>query len=147
MMALFFVFFGFSTAFGEMVCPGTPAPVHAGMEIVATASASCEYVEDEMKARIEGQFDKWHDPHHNGTYHLDHASNGTLTAHRRTGDDKYTDKMVFKPARSRRVQSRKFSVSAMLAQTTAIYGCSTAARKMAANRFCTTSRRTKSLTK
>merc|ERR1719174_305227 len=85
MMALFFVFFGFSTAFGRMVCPGSPSHVHAGMEVVATAAASCSYVEDEMKARINGQFDKWHDPHHNGT----------LSAHRRTGDDKYTDKMVF----------------------------------------------------
>merc|ERR1712096_251955 len=95
MMTLFFVFFGFSTAFGNMVCPSSPASVHAGMEIVATASAACSDVEDEMKARINGQFNKWHDPHHNGTYSLDNASNGTLAAHRRTGDDKYTDKMVF----------------------------------------------------
>merc|ERR1711998_322432 len=41
-----------------------------------------------------GQYGQWHDPHNNGTYVVDSATANELKIHRRTGDNKYTDKMV-----------------------------------------------------
>jgi hypothetical protein len=80
-----------------MKCPGSPALIHAGMEITATAAASCDDVAAEILARIAGQSTgKWHDPHHNGTYSVDDKK--TLAIRRVTGDHKpgpYTDKQQF----------------------------------------------------
>mmetsp|Transcript_5215 Transcript_5215/g.10606 ORF Transcript_5215/g.10606 Transcript_5215/m.10606 type:complete len:171 (+) Transcript_5215:106-618(+) len=78
-----------------MVCPGSPAALfHCGMRITATASASCATVEAEAKARVAGQFAKWHDPHNNGTYTAA-SLGGAMSFSRLTGDKKYTDKMIF----------------------------------------------------
>jgi len=87
----------FGTASATVTCPGSPAWVHAGMEITATASASCQDVQDEMIARVNGQYAQWHDPHNNGTYTLTgHTLRGDLSFSRVTGNKKYTDKMQFK---------------------------------------------------
>jgi uncharacterized protein (DUF2147 family) len=78
-----------------MTCPSTPAWVAAGMKITTVASASCDKVEAEIKARVNGQATKaWHDPHNNGKYTL-HNYGGTLSTSRLTGDGKYTDKQIF----------------------------------------------------
>ena len=49
-----------------------------------------------MLARVGGQFSSWHDPHNNGTYQiLDKSQDDMLALLRRTGNDKYTDKLTF----------------------------------------------------
>ena len=80
----------------EMLCPPTAAPlgVACGMKISTTATASCSNVLAEMKARVNGQFGSWHDPHNNGTYAVQ-SYGGTFSASRVTGNGKYTDKMIF----------------------------------------------------
>merc|ERR1711959_228025 len=79
----------------SMVCPPTAAWGPAcGMKLTATASASCDAVLEEMKARVEGQYGSWHDPHNNGTYKVE-AYGGTFSTSRLTGDGKYTDKQIF----------------------------------------------------
>merc|ERR1712203_128233 len=79
-----------------MTCPSTAAWLGAcGMKITTTASASCDKVEAEMKARVNGQASgAWHDPHNNGKYTLQNYG-GTLSTSRLTGDGKYTDKQIF----------------------------------------------------
>merc|ERR1712039_935972 len=80
----------------DMTCPSTGAWFGAaGMKITTTASASCDKVEAEIKARVNGQASKaWHDPHNNGKYTLQNYG-GTLSTSRLTGDGKYTDKQIF----------------------------------------------------
>merc|ERR1712137_1224647 len=82
------------TDVSDMVCPGSPAGTHAGMMLTAIADASCAYVEAEVNARVAGQ-GGWIDPHNQGTYSQWAHDGGTLSFKRRTGDDKYTDAMVF----------------------------------------------------
>jgi len=81
-------------ASGDMTCPDTPSSVACGMKITTTASASCDDVLAEMKARVGGQYSKWHDPHNNGTY-TEQNYGGTYSTSRVTGDGKYTDKEIF----------------------------------------------------
>jgi len=80
----------------DMLCPSTAAPlgVACGMQITTTAATSCSNVLAEMKARVNGQYGGWHDPHNNGTYSVQ-SFGGTFSASRLTGDGKYTDKMIF----------------------------------------------------
>lgn len=85
---------GLVPAMGDMKCPGSPAPIHCGMRLTATASTSCDKVQAEMDGRVAGQYAKWHDPHNNGTY-TKQAYGGTASYSRLTGDGKYTDKMIF----------------------------------------------------
>lgn len=79
---------------GEMTCPSTPAAVACGMKLTAEASTTCDKVEAEIKARVGGQYTKWHDPHNNGTY-TEEKYGGTVSTSRLTGDGKYTDKQIF----------------------------------------------------
>lgn len=78
-------------------CPGSSAWIHASCKTKVSASASCEDVKAEMVARVNGQYETWHDPHNNGTYSVtDKDSDGsTLSLKRKTGDGKYTDKITF----------------------------------------------------
>jgi len=80
----------------DMLCPSTAAPlgVACGMQITTTAAASCSTVLSEMRARVNGQYGSWHDPHNNGTYAAQ-SYGGTFSASRLTGNGKYTDKMIF----------------------------------------------------
>jgi hypothetical protein len=64
------------------------------VKLTATAAASCADVKAEMAARVDGQFAKWHDPHNNGTYTAQ-SYGGDWSASRKTGDGKYTDKLIF----------------------------------------------------
>merc|ERR1719428_1441119 len=48
-----------------------------------------------MKARVSGQYNTWHDPHNNGTYTLVSATDSELDMTRKTGNGKYTDKLIF----------------------------------------------------
>merc|ERR1712097_76319 len=59
-------------------------------------------VRSEMSARVSSQYDKWIDPHNNGTYAITDSSDSSLSLTRRTGNGRYTDKMkfVFKAAGS-----------------------------------------------
>mmetsp|Transcript_13779 Transcript_13779/g.43590 ORF Transcript_13779/g.43590 Transcript_13779/m.43590 type:complete len:176 (+) Transcript_13779:80-607(+) len=83
------------SAAASMICPGSPAWFsHCGMRITATARASCVEVEAEARARVAGQYARWHDPHNNGTY-SPASFGGTMSFTRLTGDRKYTDKMIF----------------------------------------------------
>jgi cathepsin D len=78
-----------------MTCPGTSAWVAAGMQVTTTAATSCDKVEAEIKARVNGQSNNaWHDPHNNGKYTLQNYG-GTVSTSRLTGDGKYTDKQIF----------------------------------------------------
>merc|ERR1711957_1058082 len=58
------------------------------------ASTTCDKVEAEIKARVNGQYTKWHDPHNNGTYAFQ-SYGGTVSTSRVTGNGKYTDKQIF----------------------------------------------------
>merc|ERR1712048_848471 len=83
------------SAVTSVQCPSTPSLVAAGMEITTTASASCDDVEAEIKARVAGQSTgKWHDPHNNGKYSIA-SFGGTLSTQRVTGNGKYTDHQIF----------------------------------------------------
>merc|ERR1712014_69873 len=76
-------------------CPGSSAAVYANAALTATATASCDTVQQEIKDRLAGK-NGWYDAHNRGTYTEVSPTNGaTITATRRTGDDKYTDKMSF----------------------------------------------------
>jgi hypothetical protein len=79
-----------------MQCPSTDAwGSAAGMKITTVASASCDKVETEIKARVIGQSNQvWHDPHNNGKYTLQNYG-GTVSTSRLTGDGRYTDKQIF----------------------------------------------------
>lgn len=84
-----------AVATASMSCPSTAAWGPAcGMKVTTTASASCADVQAEIKARIDGQYGKWHDPHNNGTYKME-SYGGTFSTSRLTGDGKYTDKQIF----------------------------------------------------
>ena len=116
-------FKGSSSSF-DGVCPSTPVSfgVACGMRISTVAAASCDDVLAEINARINGQGSVWHDPHNNGTYTKcvnpietlptltffvisrgptpclycrRQSYGGSYSASRRTGDGKYTDKMIF----------------------------------------------------
>mmetsp|Transcript_3273 Transcript_3273/g.7746 ORF Transcript_3273/g.7746 Transcript_3273/m.7746 type:complete len:217 (-) Transcript_3273:550-1200(-) len=79
----------------EMVCPETKALVACGMQITATAEASCDDVLAEMKARVAGQLDSsWDDPHNHGNYTVE-SYGGSFSTSRITGDGKFLDKQVF----------------------------------------------------
>ena len=77
-------------------CPGSPSWIHASARVTAAVNAPCEEVREEMRARVNGQFEHWHDPHNNGTYAvLDAGAADSLKLQRLTGDRKYTDKLTF----------------------------------------------------
>jgi len=79
----------------DMVCPPTAAWGPAcGMKLTTTAAASCDVVVEEMRARVNGQYSQWHDPHNNGTYKIEQYG-GSFSTSRLTGDGKYTDKQIF----------------------------------------------------
>jgi len=68
---------------------------HASCELTVDFSNSCGDVQTEMKARINGQYNEWHDPHNNGTYAITSSSGNELATSRLTGDKKYTDLQLF----------------------------------------------------
>ena len=77
-------------------CPSSPSFIHASAKVTSVAQASCENVREEMLARIDGQFEHWHDPHNNGTYAvLDASGSDKLVLQRTTGNRKYVDKLAF----------------------------------------------------
>tara|TARA_R110002050_G_scaffold159843_1_gene289267 strand:- start:12 stop:404 length:393 start_codon:yes stop_codon:yes gene_type:complete len=79
-----------------MLCPDSPVSQHAGCEVTVQFKNACGQVRDEIENRVIGQYNRWHDPHNNGTYTLDDiSSDSTWYLHRLTGDLKYTDKMIF----------------------------------------------------
>ena len=79
-------------------CPGSPASmVHASANVHAVFAHSCDVVASEIFNRVNGA-SGWVDPHNEGHYTLlsQQPGSGTPTKinlSRRTGDDKYTDKM------------------------------------------------------
>lgn len=54
----------------------------------------CISCRTEITKRVDGQYEAWHDPHNNGTYVITSGMN-ELNLERRTGDGKYTDKILF----------------------------------------------------
>lgn len=79
-------------------CPGSESFIHASCStVVSVEGFSCTEVKEEILARIAGQHTgKWQDPHNNGKYKvIEAADDGSLLLSRRTGNDKYTDKMLF----------------------------------------------------
>jgi len=74
-------------------CPGGPRVTHAGLRMTSTATASCHTVKAEMLSRVAG-VSGWYDQHNRGTY-TEQDYGGDVSFSRRTGDDKYTDKMIF----------------------------------------------------
>jgi hypothetical protein len=79
-------------------CPGSPARVmHASANVHVVFAHSCDVVASEIFNRVNGA-SGWVDPHNEGHYTLlsQQPASGTPTKinlSRRTGDDKYTDKM------------------------------------------------------
>lgn len=56
---------------GAMKCPGSSSWVHASAKVEVLASATCQDVMEEIKARVAGnEAGTWHDPHNGGTYSL-----------------------------------------------------------------------------
>merc|ERR1711998_640000 len=50
-------------------CPSSGSMVHASCDLTLEfPNDSCATVAAEVEARVEGQYDQWHDPHNNGTY-------------------------------------------------------------------------------
>jgi hypothetical protein len=82
----------------DIKCPSSPSSVHAWAQITTTAATSCRKVKEEVLARIAGQASgMWHDPHNNGTYHVDDSSSNIIQIRRVTGNHKpgpYTDKII-----------------------------------------------------
>lgn len=76
------------------MCPGSPAFVHASARVRALADVPCDVVRAEMLARVEGQFESWHDPHNNGTYTAKWRAPRNLAFERLTGNGKYIDKVM-----------------------------------------------------
>ena len=79
----------------QMTCPKSASSVHAGCEVTTSFKDSCSSVQAEIKARVNGQYEAWHDPHNNGTYTLISSSDSTYELSRLTGDKKYTDQIIF----------------------------------------------------
>merc|ERR1712110_367853 len=83
-----------------MACPGSAVATHAGIQVTATASATCDTVKKEMKARINGE-SGWTDPHNGGIYSILSDSGAQLLTQRTTnpatsyGHKVYTDKQIF----------------------------------------------------
>ena len=80
---------------GDYACPKSPAYVYASCRVTVIVHLPCFSVREEMLSRVYGQFDMWHDPHNNGTYNVLERGEYELWLTRRTGDDKYTDKLTF----------------------------------------------------
>mmetsp|Transcript_64878 Transcript_64878/g.130408 ORF Transcript_64878/g.130408 Transcript_64878/m.130408 type:complete len:181 (-) Transcript_64878:265-807(-) len=76
-------------------CPGSKALIHAKARVRLRVLASCSDAMAEMKARVNGQYDLWHDPHNNGTYRLLRSDPSGLEFSRVTGNKKYTDLLTF----------------------------------------------------
>mmetsp|Transcript_10909 Transcript_10909/g.16631 ORF Transcript_10909/g.16631 Transcript_10909/m.16631 type:complete len:162 (-) Transcript_10909:130-615(-) len=76
-------------------CPASDSMVHAGCEMEVQFDNSCSDVQNEILARINGQYSSWHDPHNNGTYTLQSQTDQQFEMSRLTGDEKYTDKIIF----------------------------------------------------
>jgi hypothetical protein len=68
------------------------------MKVTAAADASCDAVQQEIEARVSGN---WVDPHNGGIYSLISSSNGVINTQRTTnpatsvGGNVYTDKQTF----------------------------------------------------
>ena len=85
----------FDPAAGGVECPSSGSPVHAWCEVVSVAAASCADVKAEVLARVDGQYESWHDPHNNGTYTLlASGGSGVIQLQRVTGNRKYVDKQT-----------------------------------------------------
>uniref|UniRef100_A0A7S4UMD6 Uncharacterized protein n=1 Tax=Alexandrium monilatum TaxID=311494 RepID=A0A7S4UMD6_9DINO len=76
-------------------CPGSPAVIHAKAQVRVRVAGSCSDAMAEMRARVNGQFGRWHDPHNNGTYTLLRRGSSQLEFSRLTGDRRYTDLLTF----------------------------------------------------
>jgi len=77
-------------------CPGSNAWVHASCEVAVEVHAGCDDVIAEMEARVAGiEKGTWHDPHNTGVYAILGRGASELSMQRRTGNGKYTDKLVF----------------------------------------------------
>jgi len=77
-------------------CPGSNAWVHAKCEVMVEVHATCDEIIAEMEARVAGiEKGTWHDPHNNGIYAILGREARELSMQRRTGNGKYTDKLMF----------------------------------------------------
>ena len=75
------------------VCPESPASVHAKCELTVRFDQPCDKVMHEMLARITGS-SQWVDPHNQGTYAMESASDTRIEVSHVTGNKLYTDKMA-----------------------------------------------------
>lgn len=88
------------TESAQMECPSSGSFIHAGAEVNAVATASCDEVKAEIKARISGT-NGWQDPHNGGIYTVLSESSTQLKTQRTTNPAKsiggkvYTDKQIF----------------------------------------------------
>merc|ERR1712087_192501 len=82
-------------------CPGSGSLVHASMEVMATAAASCDDVKAEIKAKASAE-GGWKDPHNGGIYSVLTSDDDSIIKTQRTtnpatsvGGQVYTDKQNF----------------------------------------------------
>lgn len=85
---------GFPSVFST--CPVSGPLLRAQCKVTATVATRCAFVTAEVRARVEGQRNDWHDPHNNGLYTItkDRPNTGALEMSRTTGDRLFTDKMI-----------------------------------------------------
>merc|ERR1711920_59469 len=82
-----------SVAGSSYKCPGSAAWVYAWSEQTTSINAGCDAVMTEIMDRVNGK-NGWYDPHNRGTYSITSSSTNELDVQRKTGDGKYTDKIV-----------------------------------------------------
>merc|ERR1712129_435886 len=80
----------------RLLVSGSDAFIHASCKVTADFSASCDSVVGEIRARVNGQYGQWHDPHNNGTYTIDGWDGEVMQLTRVTQNKKYTDKLNYK---------------------------------------------------
>ena len=74
-------------------CPGSPAwGTHCSAKLTVNVQQTCSDFTKEVASRVAG-VGGWSDPHNSGKYTITGRSDSKLQLQRRTGDEKYTDKM------------------------------------------------------
>lgn len=83
--------------FGSAVaCPGSYSPIHASARINVEFQSSCAEVAEEIKMRAGAANGVWTDPHNQGIYALETATDNYIKVKRTTKNGQFTDRSDFK---------------------------------------------------
>lgn len=75
-------------------CPGSGATAHTMAQMTVNFQEDCATVADEITARGKGE-EGWKDPHNRGQYTVLASGSSMVMLKRRTGNNRYTDKITF----------------------------------------------------